>query len=186
MNRIVSISHYRRERSAQKGFRNWKTFGRPDLYLDGDTTWPDLPDSLILLLSEDNPESRLRIYDLITGVLNLGSGFEFERLPSDRLVSLLDIYFIISDLVRFECMKRIGWLDAFPYEDMPIVDLIVKKAGGDDPVFLKISSIKESHPAYSEFIKSNELDRQSLVRNHIKEAIQILKNKTRLSLNIQP
>ncbi|MDD5205160.1 MAG: hypothetical protein PHS17_07045 [Desulfobacterales bacterium] len=152
--------------------------GRPGLCLDENTACSDLPDDLILFISEDTSESRLRVYDLIMGVLNLGSGYDFEELPSKRLMPLLDVYFMIMDLVRFECMKRIGWVDAVPYADMPIIDLIVKKAGGDGPVLLKISSVKKSHPAFAEFMESNDLDRQTVVRKHAKEAIQILREKT--------
>jgi hypothetical protein len=179
MSKIVSINSYRRERSAQKGFRRWKTLSRPGLCLDGNTTWSDLPDDLILFLLEDTPETRLRVYDLIMGVLNLGTGYEFEGLPSDRLISLLDVYFIIMDLLHFECMKRIGWLDAVPYEDVSIIDLIVKKAGGDGPAFLKIFSIGESHPAHAEFIRSSDLDKQTVVRRYAKEAVQVFREKTR-------
>jgi len=53
MSRIVSIHQYRREKSAQKGFRNWKTLGRSGVCLDGNTTWSDLPDDMILLVSEE-------------------------------------------------------------------------------------------------------------------------------------
>ena len=143
--------------------------------LDENTAWQDLPDEFILLLCEDKKKGRLLMYHVIMGALNLGSGYEFESLPSHQLVSLLDVYFMLLDLAHFECMRRLGWIEDIPCENEAIIDLIVEAAKGNGPGFIRIPRLAKAHPAYDQDMESNDLDRQVLVRKCAKEAVRVFK-----------
>ena len=177
MDKIVSLKNYRRQKSSRRGFKEWKPLVSPSMCLDENTTWSDLPDDLILILCEDKAESRLLIYHLIMGTLDMGSGYEFETLPPDQLLSLLDIYFMVVDIVRFECMRRLGWIEGIHYVDEPIIDLILNMVKGNRPGFIQIRRLSRAHPGYDQDIESGGLDRQTLVRKYMKQAIQIFKEK---------
>jgi len=172
MDKIVSMEYYKRQKSAWRGFKQWKPLLPAGICLDEDTTWPDLPDDLLLVLCEDGREGRLLIYHLIMGSLDLGSGYEFEALPSEQLLPLLDIYFMVIDLARFECMRRLGWLEEIPYGSEPIIDFVWKAAESNSTVFIKISRLTRAHPAYAQDTEDNDSERQVLVRKYAKEAVE--------------
>ena len=173
--KIVSITHYRRQKSAWMAFKQWNNLIPSGPCLNEDTTWPDLPDDLLIILCEEGERGKLLIYHLIMGALNLGSGRGFELLPSAQLLSLLDVYFMVLDLARFECMRRLGWLEDIPYGGKPIIDFILEVSETNSPAFLKISRLSKAHPAYDQDVEGNDSDRQVLARKYSKEAVQALK-----------
>lgn len=175
MHKIVRLKDYRRHKAAWRGFRKWKASLPPGKCLDENTTFPDLPDDLLLLLCEDNNESRLLIYDFIMGALDMGRGYAFESLPSSQLIPLLDICFMLTDLARFECMRRLGWIDKIPSGQEAIVALVFKAAESNGPKFIRIGSLTKAHPAYAQDIGNHGIDRQSLVRKYLKEALQLFR-----------
>ncbi|MBW1800319.1 MAG: hypothetical protein JRJ85_06265 [Deltaproteobacteria bacterium] len=158
-------------------FREWKPILPSGLCLDEDTTLSDLPDDLLLILCEEGQGGRLLIYHLIMGALNLGSGCGFETLPSAQLLSLLDIYFMVLDLARFECMRRLGWLEDIPYGGKPIIDFILEVSETRPPAFIKISRLSKAHPAYEQDVEDNDSDIQVLARKYAKEAVKAFKLK---------
>lgn len=178
MDNIVSLNNHRRKKAAWRGFKKWRPFVPPGVSLDENTAWSELPDNLILFLCEDKRESRLLVYHLIMGALDRGSGHKFEILPHNQLLPLLDIYFMVMDMVRFECMRRLGWIEEIHYADEPIIDLVLNMARSDAPIFIQIPRMSKAHPGYAQDIESNGLDRQALVRKYAKEALEVFKEKT--------
>ena len=43
------------------------------------------------------------------GIYGLGSGYEFESLPPGTVSALLDPFFLITDQIRFDCLRRLNW-----------------------------------------------------------------------------
>ena len=78
MDKLIFLEKYKYKRAAQRGFRKWKRLFRSAMIIDEETRWSDLPDFVILFLCEDTRESRLTIYGLLMGALDLGRGYEFE------------------------------------------------------------------------------------------------------------
>jgi len=86
-NRVVQISRARLESLVRKGFRNWKTQFHEDFDIH-------------------------TLFDLIMNLLDFGSGFEFNSLQSAKKMAVMDRYLFLLDQIRFEYLKRLGWLDS--------------------------------------------------------------------------
>ena len=174
-NKVVPLESYKLKRSADKGFKRWKYFFELPPYPDENTQWSDLSDRLILFLCEDSTESRLAIYDLLMGAYDLGRGYELESLPPPQLLPLLDVHLFITDQVRFECMRRLGWIEDIPKEGQPIIAQVLGVAGPKHTGRPETPKPGRQHPAYREYLKAKCFDRGVLVRQHIPDAIRQFK-----------
>jgi hypothetical protein len=172
MAEIIFLESLKIHKAAKRGFREWQRRFKSLPVLDEHTLWSDLPDELILFLASDDEGSREIIHDLLMGVLGLGSGYEFESLPSEKLIPLLDVYFILIDQVRFECMRRLGWVYEIPLGDKPIIGLIRDFKPGVSPTLTDTPELYPNHPAYPEYALLNEIEKRAYIRRMIPEAVK--------------
>jgi hypothetical protein len=172
MSKVVSIESLKNQKAAQRGFREWQRLFKSLPVLDENTLWSDLPDELVLFLAEDDEGGRQIIHDLLMGALGLGSGYEFESLPSNKLLPLLDVYFLLIDQVRFECMRRLGWIQNIPLGQKPIIQLIRDQKQGVSPVLTASPLLSPDHPAFPEYSLLNEMEKRSFIRRIIPEAVK--------------
>ena len=177
MDALVSLASQKARRAAKRGFREWRRLFSSVAEFDEHTRWADLPDGALLFFVEESRESQHSFYDLLMSSHRLGSGYDFETQPFDRLTRLLNAYFFITDQARFECMRRLGWLDTIPRADHSIIDVVM------DATTLEYASLMETpaptplHPAYAEDLESRGIDRAALVRKYTIEAIQSFRNR---------
>jgi hypothetical protein len=183
MAEIYSLESLKNRKAAQRGFREWQRRFKSLPVLNEHTLWSDLPDDLILFLAEDDEGGRQIIHDLLMGGLGLGSGYEFESLPSEKLISLLDVYFIIIDQVRFECMRRLGWVHEFPLGHKPIIALIRDYKQGDSPTLNDTPKLNPNHPAYPEYALLTEMEKRAFLRRMIPEAVSQFQGKVKPGKN---
>jgi hypothetical protein len=174
---IVSLESYKLKRAAKKGFQEWQSLFEPMPCLDENTKWSDLPDRLILFLCEDSTESRHAIYELMMSAHGLGCGYEFESLPSHQLLPLLDVHLFITDQLRFECMRRLGWIENILQKGKPIIEQVLDAAKPQPAVILETPRPNRKHPAYREYLKATSFDRGALIRRHIPDAIRQFKKR---------
>ncbi|MBA4394499.1 MAG: hypothetical protein C0407_13180 [Desulfobacca sp.] len=178
MGKIISLEAQKNQKAAKRGFREWQRRFRSLPLLDENTKWSDLPDEVILFLAEDDDEGRKIIHDLLMGTLGLGSGYEFESLPSEKLLPLLDVYFILIDQVRFECMRRLDWVQEIPLGNQPIIPLIRAYSQGSNPFLAEPPQLARQHPAYPVYSQLSEIEQRVFIRKIIPEAVQQFKEKT--------
>ncbi len=107
----------------------------------------------------------------------LGNGHDFETQAFDRLSILLNAYFFITDQARFECMRRLGWLETIPRADKPIIEVVMESGTYDYAALLEAPEPTPTHPAYEEDCQSRGIDRSALVRKHAPEAIRQFKQR---------
>lgn len=174
---VISLPGYKRKKSAQRGFREWRRLFRTFHAFDENTRWSGLPDWVILFLSEDSPEGRLTVYDLLMGALDLGSGHGFETLPGHRLMPLMDAYFIIMDQIRFECMRRLGWIEEIPWADKSIIEQVLAARDISSPFMLKTPRMTCLHPGFNKMRGEGDPDYERLLRMHIPDAIRAFTRK---------
>jgi hypothetical protein len=177
MEKVVSLESIRSRKAAGRGFREWRRRLPALPELTDQTRWSDFPDRAIVFLAEDSPESRLMIHDLLMGALGLGSGYDFESLEPGKLLPLLDLNFILLDQMRFECMRRLGWIAELPWEGKSIIDLIRTYQEGDPPLAISLPSPTSDHPAFEDYQGANEMERRILFRRSIPEAVRLLRIK---------
>jgi hypothetical protein len=169
---VISLSDYKRKQAARGGFREWRRLFQTLPDLDERTRWSDLPDWVILYLSEDSHESRLTLYDLIMGTLGLGSGYQFETLPPEVLLRLMDSYFAILDRLRFECMHRLGWIEEpVPGGETPIIEQILQERNASPPL-VSTPRMTSRHPGYGYVSGEGDFDYGRFLRMHIPDAVR--------------
>lgn len=174
---ITSLSGYKRSKATQRAFREWRRLFQTLHDLDEKTRWEDLPDWMILFLSEQSPEGRLTVYDLLMGGLGLGSGHHFETLPAEKLMPLMDVYFVIMDQIHFECMRRLGWVESIPWAEKSIMDQIIEARNLLSPFLLKPPAMTPGHPAFNEITGGDDFDYGRLLRMHIPDAWKAFRNR---------
>jgi len=179
MAEIISLQSLKSHKAAKRGFREWQRLFKVLPNLDEHSLWSDLPDELILFLAEDEEGGRQIFHDFLMGGLGLGNGYEFESLPSERLIPLLDVYFILIDLVRFECMRRLGWVYEIPLADKPIIDLLLDHKRGILPALTDIPNLTPSHPDFTEYARLNEMEKRTFVRRTIPLAVKQFAEKVK-------
>jgi hypothetical protein len=172
MSKTVSLEAHKLKKAARRGFREWRRLfpGPPEL--DENTRIQDLPDSLLLFLCEDIPQSRVLIYDLLMGVYGLGSGYEFESLAPDQVGALLDPFFLLTDQFRFECLRRLGWAYPSPASMLPLVDLVLQIRERIPVDFLGTPELTPAHPAYPLLKRPSLLEHAVFLRRHLPEAVK--------------
>jgi hypothetical protein len=181
MSKVISLEAQRNQKAAKRGFREWQRRFRTLPTLDDNTRWSDLPDELILFLSEDDGEGRGMFHDLLMGALGLGSGYEFETLPSEKLLPLLDIYFILIDQVRFECMRRLDWVQEIPLGNQSIIAVIREYGPGVNLALVDPPKLARQHPTYPDYSQLSEIEQRIFIRKLIPEAVDQFKAKIKKS-----
>lgn len=177
MNQPVSLQDHKLKKAALRGFREWKRLLPSLSFLDETTRLRDLPDELVLFFCEDTPKSRVLIYDLLMGIYGLGSGYEFESLPPDTVSALLDPFFLITDQIRFDCLRRLGWALSSAAVEKPIVELVLEIRAGIPLGFMEIPQPTPQHPAYELLKPDSLMEREVLIRRHLPEAVNRFREK---------
>lgn len=179
MGRVISFAAHRNKAAAASSFTEWKRRFASIMRFDEHTKWADLPDEVILFLCEESPASKHSFYDLIMNSNRLGSGHEFELQPFERLYTLLNVYFLITDQARFECMRRLGWLGTIPGGDKSLIELVLDPASYDYASLLETPAPTPMHPCYQKDLRCKGLDRAALVRRFAPQAIERFRAKLR-------
>lgn len=180
MAKVVFLEDIKDLKAARRGFKEWRRLFKSSPPLNEQTRWRDLPDEVISHLAEDDQRSRLLFQDLLMGTLDLGSGWEFQDLPSRELSPLLDIYFLLIDQVRFECMRRLGWIEEIPLAEEPIISLIRRIRREGSPFLLEVPRVSQGHPDYPAYLALTPAEKQAFIRRSIPKAVAAFKEKIRV------
>jgi hypothetical protein len=170
MTRIVHIDKIRLEALVKKGFRNWSSKFKEDFGIN--TRLSQVSDRTLAFLSWGKDTSIFYLYDLIMSLKNLGSGFEFNELNSDEKMMVVDLHLFLLDRIRFEFMKRLGWLSSYPGDDLTLVELVVRFDEIGQILQSRIPDLAPSYEGYSAFASMNELEKKEFVRKLIPQALK--------------
>ena len=170
MAKVVDLNTYRMESAEVRGFSPWKKrFG--EIY-DRRTTLADLSDATLRFLATPGEESAAAFYELVMGVLDLGPGTKFSYLDQKTQMRVVDVHLFLSDQMRFEMMRRLGWVDAFVSSGQPLMALVMdcekmKSKSRETP-----PQLSSDHPGYVEYKQLTIRDRESFIRRLLPEALE--------------
>jgi hypothetical protein len=173
MAKIVDLQSYRKRALAEKSFGAWEK--RFQEAYDAQTCLADLSDRTLFSLAQPGEESSFAFYELIMGVLDLGSASKFYYLDKGEQLMVVDIHLFLADQVRFEMMYRLQWIDSYPTQHHRLVEMV------RDARELKIQirgnppSLADSHPDYAHFMSLAALDRESFIRRMLPKALEEFK-----------
>jgi hypothetical protein len=168
---IIDLERFRSKIAADQGFRSW--LARFQEQFGPETRLEDLSPSTILYLASPGEENLFVFFDLVMGAQGLGGSvrFRLDDLDNDTKMKIMDTAFALVDRVRFEVMRRLGWVEAVPEADVPIIDLLRRawRLGGK---FGQVAPVlAPDHPDYPAYIRLNPMDRAVMVRKLIPRAV---------------
>ncbi|MBW1769300.1 MAG: hypothetical protein JRJ65_19925 [Deltaproteobacteria bacterium] len=170
MSDVVDLEKARLDMMSRRGYRNWASRFGEDFGLE--TRFCHISLKSLVFLAQGKDKSTFYLFDLIMNLLSLGSGFEFNELNSKEKMTVMERYLFMLDRVRFEYMKRLGWLEGYPAEEFTLVELIVHFDHLAPGLQARTPNLREDHPDYDKFRNLNAFEREELIRELIPKALK--------------
>ena len=167
---ILDLQQQRRHLLAKRGFETWTR--RFSDSFDEETCLEDLSDTTLRTLIQSEEASSMLLYGLIMGFMGLGKGAKFFDLESRARMEVMDISLFLLDQLRFEVMRRLGWVEPSPFCLVPLLDLVERFSTVYSGMKNQTPDLLKSHPRYREYQEVFEGDRAVFVRKMIPDAIQ--------------
>lgn len=175
MDKIVDLQAYRTKAVEQRGFGPWhKRFGES---YGEKTRLSDLSERTLYLLALPGENNTVAFYELIMGILSLGGAPKFYYLDKGEQMIVMDIHLFLADQVRFEMMRRLGWLDTFACERYTLLEMVqafdkVKAQCQDNP-----PELSKSHPGYDAYSELTGGDKEAFIRRMLRKALESFKER---------
>jgi len=175
MAEVVRLHAFRRRQAAARGFRTWpRDYGDE---LDENTRISDLSNGILAFLITPGERHIFSIYNLVMEVRGLGAGRAFFDLEAAKKMEVVDISIYLLDLLRFECMRRLGWTEGVPESRGSIVGLVERYTSGAESGRPSVPVLAPSHSRFEEYVQLAPVDRERYVRRLIPEAITTFKRR---------
>ena len=175
MTKIVDLKTYRVKAVEQRGFGPWKKrFGES---FDAQTGLADLSDQTLFFLAQPGEPSSVAYYEVIMGVLNLGPAAKFHYLDNREQMLVVDLHLFLADQVRFEMMRRLGWVRGFEGLNYGIIELIQKFEMLKDNFRLNPPELVESRPDFGEYAPLTAGDKEVFIRRLLNQALDAFKKR---------
>jgi hypothetical protein len=168
--RVISLEEGRLLMAAKRGFRNWESRFKESFDLN--TRLPQISIRTLSHLAQGKDKGTFYLYDLIMNLQDLGSGFEFNELSPKKKMGVIDQYLFLLDQIRFECMKRLGWLESYPGEQFTLVELINRFDELAPSLQAKVPVLSRNHTAHAQYTAVNTHEKESIIRKLIPEALK--------------
>lgn len=179
MGRIVDLAEYRKQSAGRKGFAPWhRRFGET---FDDGMCLTDLSDRTLYQLALPGEESALALYELIMGALDLGHAAKFPYLGKAGQMKVMEIHLLLADLVRFEMMRRLEWLDHPTGVEYPIVEMVRSYVTVKIHFTKYPPTLSQAHPEYADYEKLHERDREAFIRRLLTPALDAFKERVKNS-----
>jgi hypothetical protein len=131
-----------------------------------------LSDSTLYFLAKPGEETAIAYYELVMGILDLGKAPKFYYLDEVQQLRVVDIHLFLSDQVRFELMRRLGWLSSFPGQECSLVEMVEAFDATKTEVRKRPIVLSPSHPDCGVFETLTIEDKQVFVRRKLLQALE--------------
>jgi len=170
MTGIVDLEKAKLELKARRGYRNWASrFGEK---FGLSTNLSHISDKTLIFLARGKGNSPFYLDDLIMNLQGLGSGFEFNDLDTKDKMIVMDRHLFLLDRIRFEYMKRLGWLNNYPGEKFTLIELIIKYDQFAPGMQARSPVLSEDHPDYPKFWKMGPFEKEEFIRKLVYTALK--------------
>lgn len=171
MAEVVSLEGFRLKLMADKGFQSW--LRRFQEQFGPETRLRDLSPATLLYLATPGEENLYVMFDLVMGAMGLGGSarFRLDDLKTGVKLKIMDTAFALTDRVRFEVMRRLGWVEAVPGEEIPLIGLVKATWEREGEFTREAPSLSPRCPEYAAFERLSAMDRRVLVRRLMPQAV---------------
>ena len=175
MSQVLDLSAYRSKQIEERAFGAWrKRFAES---YGTETRVADFSDSTLYFLAKPGEETAMAYYELVMGILDLGNAPKFFYLDEVQQLRVVDIHLFIADQVRFELMRRLGWLSSFPGQEYTLVEMVQAFDATKADVRKRPIGLSPSHPDHGAFEKLTIEDKQVFVRRKLLKALEVFRAK---------
>ena len=172
MTQVISLKEGKANVLAKKAFRNWKSRFKEDF--TPETCLVHISLETLSFLAQGKDKSTFYLYDLIMGLNHLGSGFEFNEMSPKNKMRVIDQYLFLLDRIRYEGMKRLGWLADYPGEEIPLVEMITRFETLAPNLQAQIPMMSPGFAGSKEFFSVSTYEKEGVVRKLIPRLIKEL------------
>lgn len=173
MSKLIQMEEFRRQQWAERAFARWQR--RVGFTPDADTRLADIDNAGLMALADLDDNAALALYDLVLGVRNWGPGEKFHYLESWRKMEALDAYLFLADQVRFEVMRRLGWVVGLAGEDRTLLELAAHPREIQADSRLKVPRLQPDYHRYDDLEQQYSVEPAAAVRSIIPEALSAFK-----------
>ncbi|MBM4276024.1 MAG: hypothetical protein FJ134_16435 [Deltaproteobacteria bacterium] len=171
MGEVVDLERFRTKLAADQGFRTW--LARFQEQFGPETRLQDLSDQTLLYLASPGEENLYVYFDLVMGAQGLGGSLRFrlDDLDNATKLKIMDVAFALMDRVRFEVMRRLGWVGEVLEQDTPIIQLVRQAVRRGQEFAREVPRLAPSHPDYPAYAKLRAADQTVFLRRLIPRAV---------------
>lgn len=170
MAQIIQFDEQRRTLTAKRAFRRWSS--RFHDTFEADTCPRDLNDSTLLELIQPGDQSMKILHEFILAVKGREEENAFNSLSPEEKMTVMDTGLFVLDRLRFECMKRLGWIEGYPASGVALIDLVEGYRETYSKMKHEVPSLSPEHPLYEEYEAAFESDRGAFIRRLIPQALE--------------
>jgi hypothetical protein len=170
MGKIIRMGDYRIAAAEERGFVPWQH--RFNESYDRASRLADLSDSTLLFLARPGEESAVAFYELIMGILDLGTATKFSYMEQKEQMKVVDIHLFLADQIRFEVMRRLGWVERFPGGEFTLLEIVMGFETVRDACRERPPRLALSHPDYATYEGLTNRDRESFIRRLLSAALE--------------
>ncbi len=167
---VIDLKSAGLELAAKRGFRNWRTRFKENFGTE--TRCSDFSERTLTLLVKGKDGGAFYFFDLIMALLNHSSGFEFIDLDPSEKMGVMDRYLFLLDTMRYEFMKRLGWLEDYPGEGYTVVELILSFDQLAPRLQARTPELSKSHPSYEAYCRMSAFAKEEMIRKLIPRALR--------------
>lgn len=171
MAEVIDLERFRARMAADQGFRTW--LARFQEEFGPETRLQDLSPSTLLYLASPGEENLYVLFDLVMGTLGLGGSVRFRLDEMEHAVrmKIMDTVLALVDRVRFELMRRLGWVEEAPGSEAPIIQLVQEAWRRETDFAREVPALDGEHPDYQAYVRLNAMDRSVFIRRLIPQAV---------------
>lgn len=175
MKKVVDLQRYRTRAVEQRGFGPWqKRFGES---FDSTTRMADLSDGTLYYLAQPGESSSVAYYEFIMGILDLGAAPKFHYLDNRDQMKVVDIHLFVADQIRFEMMRRLGWIKIFEGEKYTLLKMVqdfetIKTECSANP-----PDLADSNPDFKTYAQLTFGDKEVFIRRMLQKALEAFKGR---------
>lgn len=169
---VIDLERFRAKVAADQGFRTW--LARFKEQFGPETRLQDLSPATLLYLASPGEENLYVFFDLVMGTLGLGGSvrFRLNDLEEAAKLKVMDTAFALVDRVRFELMRRLGWVaEDIPGGESPIIQLVQQAWRRETDFAREVPRLCQDHPDYESYARLNPMDREVFIRRLIPPAV---------------
>ena len=111
------------------------------------------------------------------GILDMGDPNRFYYLEKGQQLLVVDTHLFIADQVRFEMMKRLGWVADYCCQQNSLLEMVQKvdelkmQCRGNPP------HLARTHQRYGEYSELPQTEKEAFIRRLLPKALEAFQDK---------